>query len=220
MSDVGIMVVAQNISEDIKTRYQECICRSKPSCTWEINYLTANDPDKKKPFSKSILLNRGIKALYRKKYKIIIQTDIDLVVPPGIIDKTLEIGRQPKVCFYNRHYRIDPEKLPKFPEEYDKADWNMIMKTFPWENANGCWNGMNPESWMASGGYNEYMIEWGREDDVFRTTAHSYGGIKFINYNKFCLIHINHKQRTKDMRKHNNAMKNKADREGIKNWLT
>lgn len=219
MSDVGIMVVAQNIPEDIKNRYQECIRRSNPTCTWEIHFLSSNDDVQKKHFNKSRLLNKGIKKLATMNYKVIIQTDIDLIVPPGIIDKSLEMGSRSKTCFYNRHYRIDPQHLPKLPEDYDKLDFDALAKAFPSENANGCWNAMTPESWMSTGGYNEYMIEWGKEDDVFRTNAGRIGGIHFINYNRFCLIHVNHPHRTKDMRKYNRAMETRAINEGKKNWL-
>lgn len=219
MIDVGIMVVAQNIDKKIKNRFQECIIRSKPECTFNIHFLSASDEEVKGPFNKSKILNNGIKTLTKMNYKVIIQTDIDLIIPPGLIDKTLEIGIQPKTCFYNCHRRIDPKRLPKLPDEYDKMNWEKLFDKFIFENANGCWNGMTPESWLESGGYNEYMIEWGREDDVFRTNANRYGNIKFINYNKFCLIHVNHPPRTRDFRKYNNAMERKASLEGKKNWL-
>jgi hypothetical protein len=219
MSDVGIMVVAQNISSQVMTRFEECIKLSNPSCTYDIHFLSSKDSLQKKHFNKSILLNKGIKKLSKLKYKVIIQSDIDLIVPPGIIDKSLEIGSNNKTCFYNRHYRIDPIHLPKLPDDYSKIDFDDLARRFQPENANGCWNAMTPDSWMNSGGYNEYMIEWGKEDDVFRTNAGSLFGIKFINYNRFCLIHVNHPLRTKDMRKYNRAMEAKAQREGKKNWL-
>lgn len=219
MSDVGIMVVAQNIDRSIMDRFQECIHKSKPSCTYDIHFLSSNDSLQKKHFNKSVLLNKGIKKLHKLGYKVIIQSDIDLIVPPGIIDKSLEMGIEPKTCFYNRHYRIDPKHLPKLPEEYEKLDFDDLARRFPSENANGCWNAMTPDSWMSSGGYNEYMIEWGKEDDVFRSNAGKIFGISFINYNRFCLIHVNHPLRTKDMRKYNRAMDSKAQKEGKLNWL-
>jgi hypothetical protein len=219
MKDIAIMVVAQNISDEIKHRYAECVSKSKPNCSWDIHFLSSDDPSQKINFNKSKLLNSGIKNLYNKGYKVIIQSDIDLITPPGIVDKSLEIGLNLKTCFYNFHYRIDPRHLPKLPDDYQTIDFKLLSKTFASENANGCWNAMTPESWMASGGYNEYMIEWGREDDVFRSNAGNKFGIKFINFNQFCLIHVNHPPRTKDMRKYNRSMEEKARKEGKTNWL-
>jgi hypothetical protein len=164
-------------------------------------------------------LNKGIKQLSPIGYKVIIQSDIDLIIPPGLIDKSLEIGSQEKTCFYNHHRRVDANKVPKFPSEYNNMDWKRGLQMFKPEDANGCWNAMTPVSWMSSGGYNEYMIEWGKEDDEFRSNAGNLFGIKFINYNKFCLLHINHPMRTKDMRKHNRGMSAKAAKEGKTNWL-
>lgn len=217
MNDVGIMVVAQNIDESIKNRFKDCIGLSKPKASYDIHFLTLDNPDKN--FNKSKTLNAGIKKLSKCGYKVIIQTDIDLIIPPGLIDKSLEVGSQPKICFYNHHRRIDPNNLPKLPNNYKDMNWSYIFQMFPFENANGCWNAMTPESWMASGGYNEYMIEWGREDDIFRTSSTEFGGIRYVADNSFCLIHVNHPPRTKDMRKHNTAMAVKAKSEGIKNWL-
>jgi hypothetical protein len=219
MKDVCIMVVAQNIPEITKKRFYECIKLSNPSCSWEINFLSSNDAIQKKHFNKSKLLNKGIRRFANRNYKVIIQTDIDLIIPPGIVDKSLEIGSEPSTCFYNHHRRIDPKDLPKLPEEYNSMDWEYYLKNFKFENANGCWNAMAPESWMKSGGYNEYMIEWGKEDDCFRQSAGEIGKIRFINYNKFCLIHMNHPSRTQDMRKYNRAMDLKAKNEGKINWL-
>jgi hypothetical protein len=218
MNDVGIMVVAQNISNKIKTRFSECIRLSKPKCTYDIHFLSSNNPLQIKTFNKSKLLNMGIKTLCKVDYKVIIQTDIDLIIPPDIIDKTLEIGSESGVCFYNNHRRINEIDLPKLPEEYDKLNWGRILTAFSSENANGCWNGMTPKSWLSSGGYNEYMIEWGREDDIFRSNSHLMG-IQYVNCDPFCLIHVNHEPRTKDMRKYNTKMEEKAKQEGKTNWL-
>jgi hypothetical protein len=218
MKDVAIMTVSQKIDESVKNRFSECIRMSSPKASYDIYFLDDISAINK-PFNKSKILNRGIRTLSTKGYKVIIQSDIDLIVPPNIIDKSLEIGSQKKTCFYNHHRRVDPRDLPKLPEDYSKLDWDSLFNTYVYENANGCWNAMTPESWMSSGGFNEYMIEWGKEDDEFRSNAGNIFDINFINYNKFCLIHLNHPMRTKDMRKHNRSMSVKASKEGKTNWL-
>lgn len=219
MKKVAIMAVAQNISNDIKRRFQECIIRSKPSVGFDVYLLGAKNNRTKGPFNKSKLLNKGIKKLVPHGYEVIIQADIDLVVPPGLVDKTYEYAMTGKVCFYNCHRRIDPEHLPRLPEDYDSMDWKKYM-SFDWEAANGCWNGIQARYWMDTGGYNEDMIEWGKEDDDWRRRAAKFGKVGFKNWNKFCLIHVNHPQRTKDMRKRNRQCEMRSLKKGKWNWLT
>jgi hypothetical protein len=216
MKEVGILVVAQRIPEEIRFRFSECIRKSNPKVSYEIHMMHTKP---KGPFNKSKLLNKGIKKYTRGQYEVLIQCDIDLVVPPGLVDKSYEVAKSGKVCFYNWHRRIDPKELPKLPDEYEKMDWERYM-SFKTEAANGCWNAIQSQFWFCTGGYNEDMIEWGKEDDDWRRRAHSFGNVSFNNYNKFCLIHVNHPTRTKDCRKRNRQVELRSLREGKWNWLT
>ena len=216
---IAIMTVAQNISKVITDRYQKCVELSGSKYPLDIFFMGQKNPrDSKTPFNKCKLLNRGIKKLHDMGYEFIIQSDIDLIVPPKLIDTTYEVSTTKNICFYNFHRRIDPKHLPTLPDGYHSMDWEKYSK-FETESANGCWNGMSTEMWMRSGGYNENMIEWGKEDDAFRRTASKHFGIGFLNYNKFCLIHVNHAPRTKDMRKRNQQCEIRNFREGKINWL-
>jgi len=219
MKQVAIMAVAQNIDMRVMYRFKECIRKSNPSVSYDVYLLGSKKLRKKGPFNKSKLLNRGIKKLVPMGYEVIIQADIDLVVPPGIIDETHRFAMTGKICFYNCHRRIDPEQLPRLPEEYDKMDWKKYLK-FEKEAANGCWNGIQSKYWYDTGGYNENMIEWGKEDDDWRRRAHRFGKVGFKNHSRFCLIHVNHPQRTKDCRKRNRQCEIRALNKGKWNWLT
>ncbi len=220
MKQVAIMAVAQNISKDTIDRFKSCIYLSKPSITFDIYLFGEKTPrGKNKPFNKSKLLNKGIKKLVPMNYDVIIQADIDLIVPPHIIDTTYDIVMNKRICFYNCHRRIDPKELPSLPSEYLNMDWDKYMK-YPWEAANGCWNGMRSHLWMESGGYNEDMVEWGKEDDDWRQRASKYGKIPFLNWNRFCLIHYNHPTRTQDLRKRNRQCGIRSLNKGKWNWLT
>lgn len=216
-ADVAIFVVAVGISEKIKDRFAECIKLSAPSCSFDVLFY-----DEPRPpgyvFSKSRIMNRAIKELCKQPYKVVVQADVDIIVPPGLIDKTLELGIEPMRCFHNHHRRVQPAILPPLPASYHKMDWDHWFQKVVPENANGCWNGMTPETWMKSGGFNERMICWGTEDDAFRHTAGP-RGVRFLNYNKFCLIHVNHPPRMKDMRRHNKHQMAVLAEMGGKDWL-
>jgi len=220
MKDVLILSVTYNIPNEIQKRFSKCIELSKPKCSYDIQFISSSKRMKSNVFNKSILLNDALKEFIKNKnYKVLIQADIDLIVPSEIIDKSLEIASQERTCFYNYHRRIDQKDLPDLPDDYLKMNLDKYLKDFAPESASGCWNAMSRESWLTSGGYNEYMEFWGKEDDYFRKTARIIGNINFINYNRFCLIHVNHDSRQKDNRKYNKLMEYKLEREGLKNWL-
>lgn len=217
-AEVCLMVVAQDIPSHIKRRFVRCAELSDPACDFDVVFLGEDEP-LTTLFNKSKHLNAGIKSLHKKGYKAIIQTDIDLVIPPGLIDTSLDFAKIPKMIFHNHHRRVDQDLVPKFPERYYETDWDFLFQTLIPENANGCWNSASPETWMSSGGWNERMIGWGMEDDYFRTTAGKFG-ITFLNHNKFCLLHINHVFRGDNRRAYNKDVAKKFDKSNqLRNWL-
>lgn len=220
MKKVAIMVVAQGIPDHIKNRFSACVDLSAPSTPYDIHFLSESPkPGSNYVFSKSRIMNAGLKKLCAMDYSLVVQADVDIVVPPLLLDKTLELGSQPMTMFHNHHRRVWDHTLQwKFPQDYEQADWGYLFDTLAPENANGCWNGATPETWMASGGYNELQIQWGTEDDTFRHTA-GHRGVRFLNYNKFCLLHLNHPPRQADRRKHNKAMAALIQSQGGKDWL-
>jgi hypothetical protein len=204
-------------------RFEKCIHASKPSVSYDVHILRTSDPEQKPNyFNKSKLLNKGIKNFCNGDYEVVIQTDIDLIVPPNLIDVSYQKAIQQKVCYHVNHRRITHTKIagfPNLPEEYDKMNWSALMK-FPKEASNGCWNAMNHETWWDTGGYNENCINWSREDDDHARRAKIYGKVKYIVSNDWPLIHINHPQRNQNNRKHNDTVVRKAIEEGKINWLT
>lgn len=219
---VAIMVVAQGLPDELVDRFSQCIHKSKPKVSYDIHILRTNDPDQKKAFNKSKLLNKGIKKYCNGDYEVVIQTDIDLIIPPKLVDVSYERGLQKDTCFHVNHRRTTPHKIkgfPKLPEGYDNIDWEYILST-PWESAIGCWNALNNESWYKTGGFNEMCKLYAKEDDDWGRRSKIYGGIKWeVSNNKFPLIHFNHPQRHKNNRRHNNAVIKKCIDEGKINWL-
>lgn len=219
IKQVGIFVVAQNIPTTIIERFKGCLEKSKPTVSYDVIILqTKND---EKHFNKSKLLNKGIKTLAKGQYETLIQTDIDLIIPHGLIDYSYNISKTGRVCFHNDMRKIDIERIPNFPRlpsEYDKIDWSSFKST-PFIYASGCWNAMQYPYWWETGGWNEMMIEWGREDDDWRNRTKKNCDIKFIDSKKFELIHYNHAPRTKDLRWRNDRKAKEAAQKGIKSWI-
>lgn len=203
-ADVCVMTVAQGIPQKIKDRFKACAELSAPKASFDVVFLGEGVP-LKGLFNKSKFLNSGVKDLSKKGYQCIVQVDVDLIIPPGIIDTALEHSQQPNLIFHNHHRRVREELVPKFPEQYHTVDWGKLFGSLVPENANGAWNSASPETWMKSGGWCELMVNWGREDDTFRYSS-SHFGCKFLNYNKFCLLHINHPFRGIDNRKYNKGI--------------
>lgn len=219
MTPIAILVVAQNIQEATRHRFRECLRKSNPSVPYEICMMTSNSGEHYQTFNKCKLLNKGIRGL-TKTHDIIVQCDIDMVIPPGLLDKSHEYVTSMPCCFYNFVYKIDPTSLPRLPEEYDKIDWDWVKTQRPIAAA-GSWNCMESEYWILSGGYNEYMTEWGWEDDEFRRrcSRRTPKEFKFFNYNRFPLIHVNHPRRTKYHQRENIRADRRARREGKEDWL-
>lgn len=220
MKNIAIFVVADNISENIVSRFKSCINLSGSKHSVDI-YVLSDSRKQNEPFNKSKILNNGIRKLINKKYEVLIQTDIDLIVPPELINYSYKEAMKNKVCFHNdmiKLYEKDYPELSKLPENYNNINWNKYKKN-SFIFASGCWNAMQTKYWYETGGFNEYMIEWGREDDDWRNRTRKQSNIPFIDSKKFSLIHINHLPRTKDLRWRNDKMSIKATKEGIKNWL-
>jgi len=222
VKQVGIFVVAQNISDSTVDRFRGCLEQSKPTVSYDLHVLRTKDPEQQKQFNKSKLLNKGIKQLAKGQYEVLIQTDIDLIIPPEIVDHSYEVAQEERVCFHNdmRKANIDDiSDFPNLPSEYDKIDWTQFKKV-PFIFASGCWNAMQYKYWWETGGWNEMMIEWGREDDDWRNRSKKHSGIVFKDSKKFELIHYNHPARTKDLRWRNDKMAKEAASKGIRSWLT
>ena len=218
--DIAIFVVADNISKDTINRFKDCIDRSRPKRSVDV-YILNNSRENGENFNKSKLLNKGISRLISKEYDVLIQTDIDLIIPPDIIDYSYDEAMKGKICFHNDMIKLDPKKYPelfRLPRGYELLNWNKY-KTSTFIFASGCWNAMQLKYWYSTGGYNEYMVEWGREDDDWRNRSRKFSNIQFNDSKKFSLIHVNHPPRTKDLRWKNDKMANKEEKEGRRNWL-
>jgi len=215
--DIGILVVADGLGESIRKRLKYCLTASKPRASFDVLIMGNTEPrEKGVKFNKCKLLNNGLRQLFDGGYKVIIQTDIDLICPPALIDKTFELAMNNNICVHSSMRRISPEEYARYKEyrQYPFNRWKKIKPIY----ATGCWNGMKPNLWKKSGGFNPSMVEWGFEDRSHRNACIQ-RGIRWKDLHKFPLMHVDHPKRTKNVSLRNMEMEKKAKREGKMNWL-
>lgn len=186
-TDIAIIAVAQNISQDIIERFKSSIKSSSPKYSFDILIGTSDD----KIFSKTKILNSLLRRTI-DKYTVIIQTDIDLIIPPDLINETFEKTFNKDRFAYHHNLRYIEEKEIKKLDylNYPFKKWIMLESKF----CSGCWNGMSSKSWIKTKGYNEEMIKWGYEDTEFFNRSRRLG-IFWIKTKSYPLVHINHQKR-------------------------
>lgn len=188
-ADIAIIVVAQNISPQIIKRFENSIKYSHPQHSYQI-VIGKSDEN---IFYKTRILNELLRKCF-DYFKVIIQTDIDLIIPPNIIDRTFEMVYQHDQQAYHHVLRyVDfPNDIRKY-SQYPFKEWIEVHPRF----CSGCWNGLTPTGWKMSRGYNEDMSAWGNEDTEFYHRSMRLG-IKWLKEDRFPLVHINHPPRQVD----------------------
>lgn len=215
--DIGFLVVADGICREVRQRFKMCLTASRPRASFDVLIMGQEEPREiGAKFNKCKLLNEGLRSLLAQDYKVIIQTDIDLICPKSLIDKTFELVTQKNLAAHCSMRRISQEEYDKYSSyrDFPFNKWKRIKDIY----ATGCWNGLKPDWWRKSGGFNEDMTEWGYEDRDWMTRVKN-NGIKFKDLHKFPLMHVDHPKRTKNVSLKNVEMAKKAKREGKKNWL-
>lgn len=185
MDKIGIVVIAVNISDNIKNRFLEFLNKST-DITTVVNLVTEEDGDffTNGIFNKSKALNFGIKQLINE-CSVIIQTDIDMIIPPGLISKTFELCTSHDCHIFSRCCNCD--KIVNNWEYYK----NLELR----EAGYGAWNALAVKSWLDIGGFNEDLYGWGGEDDDLHNRIKR-ANIPTIILTEYPLVHINHDKRT------------------------
>jgi len=217
MKEVGILVVADGLGDDIRNRFKSAIRFSKPRVSYDIHIMGGTERrEKGVPFNKCKLLNQGLKTMFDIGYQVIIQADIDLITPPCLINKTYELAMQCECCVHASMRRLSTAEYDKYKEYrlYPFKKWKKIKPIY----ATGCWNGLVMSKWGLTGGFNEDMIEWGYEDRDWRERSMR-AGIKWRDLHKFPLMHIDHSSRTQNVSLRNVNAGKLAKKEARQNWL-
>lgn len=218
MKDIAILVVADGIGDKVRQRFKQCLTASNSKSSFDV--LIMGETKKRKDgelFNKCKLLNSGLKQLFKCNYEVIIQTDIDLICPPNLLDATLaSVKSKPKSCVHSAMCGLTEDELNKYKSynDYPFSKWNGYKKIY----ATGCWNGMNPEMWKLSGGFNEDMVDWGYEDRDWRYRSIN-NGIKWTDLYNYPLMHVNHKRRNRDVSVTNKKIATESSLKGKTNWL-
>lgn len=184
---IALLVIAVGLDEDYIKRFEEYAKASESKYDFDI---IIEKGQKQEKFYKSRLLNKHLRDLVNR-YDFIIQTDIDLIIPPGLIERTVD-KYLTNTINHSVLRKLDEDSIEKF--NYEK---------FPWEEwltrkhilCSGCWNGADSKTWKRSGGFNEEMFDWGGEDTEFMYRSRR-RGIKWNVFYIYPLVHIWHPQRT------------------------
>lgn len=186
MYDIGIVVAAQDVPEDDIKRFNGALATDKPNCSYVVE-MVQDSPQPNELFSKPIAINQGLKKLL-PQCKVVVQTDIDVLIPPGAIDYTFDLISKSK----HKHILwIKSRTLNKFEDTYP---WHKWIKLGVRENMTGCWLAMKAGDWWHLGGYNEDIWGWGSDDWELATKATGRGFTHVSAYH-LPLMHVNHKPR-------------------------
>jgi len=225
--DIAFFIIAESIPDEVVNRFESCLEASKPSYNYDVYIIKGEKRTKQdqfKQFNKSKLLNGVLRKLLKKDYDVLIQTDVDVIVPPGLVDYSYNIAMSGEKYFHNDMVRIDPERDKDFknlPTSYNNIDWEKYKKIMSsrWIDAAGCWNACQKDLWLKTGGWCEEFVSWSREDDYHREVVKKFTDLEIISSHKFPLLHYNHPPRTKDNRRQNDVVRTKYRKRGFKNWL-
>ena len=205
MNDIALLVIAQNIEKKVVERFCNFANKSKDKHDFDI-VIDYGGGD---VFSKSKLLNNNIKRLV-ESYKYIVQTDIDLIIPFGLVDKSLQVlsnWDNPFIAHCVLRYIKEDAILGKEYEEFPWETWKSQDHTY----CSGCWNMANSRTWKRSGGWNPEMFGWGAEDTEFRERSRR-RGVNWRNIYDYPLVHIHHEPRSPKRGEENSKLADKFDK--------
>jgi hypothetical protein len=191
-SQIAIIVAAHNINKDIIDRFIWFAKNSESNLAFDI--ILGSHESSKETFRKTTILNDILRENLAN-YNIFIQTDIDMLIPPHLIQYTSHIASTDNLCFHCNYRYVEAEEADKWTSgPYFSIPWREISlrKKF---SASGSWNGLNRTSWIKTHGFNESIYNLGGPDTEFYMRSVKLG-IRWLQDNNIPLSHINHKRRS------------------------
>jgi hypothetical protein len=191
-SEIAIIVVNHNVDPKIQERFIWSVKGSAGKIPVDI--ILGRHTDKNSVFRKTTILN----DILRKNidsYKYIVQTDIDMLIPPHIINNTVSKVQDHVRCFHVNYRYVEAEEVNAWMKlGYASTPWKDISKR-PLFRASGSWNGMNRDCWKKSNGFCEEIFNLGGPDTEFyiRTVKNQ---IPWYKDDSTPLAHINHPRRS------------------------
>jgi hypothetical protein len=210
---VGIIVLNYNIPDSIVQRFFDSVRNdAKPKVSTFI-YLTNDYATKyhngKDYFSKYTAQNRAIETI-SSICKVIICADVDLLIPPGYIDKSYEIAcRQP----FSGIMRNIPED-----DDYTRRKWNK-WKQYPLRTtAHAPWNALTVKDWYKVGGWNEAIFSRGMDKNI--GVRIELAGLNRKRADIGPLMHVPHPRRTTNVTRLDSNIHSKVKSATYKNFLS
>jgi organic radical activating enzyme len=179
---LGIAVPAVNVPESVVRRFTECLARSTPDCDYRLHVERRADPD---GFRIARCKNRGILAL-KDHCRVIVCTDVDMLVPPGLVDHTTTRVENGK-CVWALCRNVDFRQAA--PRRWDEWLRLPLRRT-----GRGSWVAMTIDDWCKTGGWDERLEGWGGDDDVL-ALRRAEAGIVDLPATGYPLVHVNHPPR-------------------------
>jgi len=179
---IGIIAVAVGIEGSIVERFRD----SLPDNTLYVDIVYDRLYLRGSLLNKSMALNDSIKSYLILDEVILICTDIDMLIPPGLIEH-VEDKLEKGTNLWVRCRNIDEADI-------EPRDWDKWLELPIRTSGMGSFNAMYAEDWIKSGGWDERLIGWGGEDDVFKLRREQ-AGIKTVICDSFPLMHVNHPPR-------------------------
>ena len=190
---VGIAVLAYDISPQIITRFVDSVhVDARPDVSFYIHIYNSKSltiHEEKIYFCRNKGLNRCIEEL-ADDCEVILCADIDLLIPPGYIDKSYEIALSRP---FSGFIRKMPEGVVLTPRNWD--EW-IKFSVAPF--AFGPWNALTTDDWFKIGGWNENMYSWGYDEHIYDRMI--YHGLKPFREDIAPLVHVYHPRRNVDAR--------------------
>lgn len=201
---LGIVVAAVGISQKICNRFEDLLEKATP--IGFICSITTKPGD----FTRSKCRNEGILFLL-SKCQVIVCVDVDMLVPPGLMEYTLE-NVQDGVALWAQCRNLEPDQA-------DSLKWDEWINLPVRESGIGSWVAITAGDWLKTGGWDERITSYGGEDDVLAIRREEMG-IKTEVTCDFPLMHVNHPNR--DQRTTESRLKNLelGTTQPPKNYLT
>lgn len=207
---IGIVVPAVDVPEYLVRRFADTLARSRPRTAYRLQVQRRADAD---GFRITRSKNRGILALM-DRCKVIVCTDIDMLVPPGLVDYTARHVAKGR-CLWALCRNIEPLWAAG-------RRWQRWLQIPPRRTGKGSWIAMTVDDWCKTGGWDERLEGWGGDDDVL-ARRRAEVGIEDVPTTAFPLMHVNHRPRDADagVRARGNAANLRIGRtRPPENWLT
>jgi hypothetical protein len=181
MKPLGVAVAARGIDQSIIDRFTESLKQTG----FRDYRLSIEEGPAVGTLNISRAKNRAIRLLLETCDSIVI-TDIDMLIPPGLLEKTQAIVRDGHAVWCPCRNIDDPLTDRK---------WNEWERLPIRETGTGSWIAMTASDWKRCGGFNETCYGYGGEDDAFCKRQHELG-IHTVRI-EMPLVHVNHPFRGK-----------------------